>query len=262
MRAHACRPTATAVRPVRVAQRSDLLTIASAALRLAMDPAAVFCLLTGRLRTKVRVHSVVDAETRRQVALARLAALELDNYVRSEASQPQPLLQQLQPCSHPSLSRTRSLTGCSLAFGSAARSLARSLQEEAEALTAAAAPGVDAAYEDEGDEEVEQGGGSKSRKRKSRGGGAGSRGDAAAAAAASSAAAAAAGGAASAAKGDRAAKAVVHRHRNLDYVIAEEEYDSDGPNYKTIAASVKRHASHAARSQSVGRIIVCERRGK
>ena len=114
---------------------------------------------SGRLRGKVRVRAVVDPETRRQVAAARLAALELDNY------------------------------------------------EEAEAFAAVSAAAADGAYEEEQDEEVEQGG-SKGRKRKART--AGSRGPAAAAEGAASS------------KGERAAKAVVHRNRNLDYVIAEE----------------------------------------
>src|SRR5689334_3171183 len=40
---------------------------------------------TGRLRTKVRVRAYVDEETRRQVAAARLIALEQDNYVSPAA---------------------------------------------------------------------------------------------------------------------------------------------------------------------------------
>jgi zinc finger HIT domain-containing protein 1 len=147
---------------------------------------------SGRLSTKFRVRSVVDPETRRQVAAARLVALEQDNY-------------------------------------------------EEPSSAAVAAGGGDAAYEDE-DEEVEQGGGGGSKSKKRRRPTAGTRVPGAAAAAASAAAAAAAGGdVAAAGKGsDRAAKAVVHRTRNLDYVVAEEEYDSDGVNYKTIAASVTR----------------------
>ncbi len=82
---------------------------------------------------------------------------------------------------------------------------------EDNALSHAAAVG-DAAYEEE-EEEVEQGA-SKGKKRK-RGPTAGSRGPAAAAAAAD--------GAVPASKGtERAAKATVHRTRNLDHVIAEE----------------------------------------
>jgi len=171
---------------------------------------------SGRLRTKVRVRSVVDPETRRLVAQQRLVALEQDNY------------------------------------------------EEGAAHLAAG----DAAYEEEEDEEVAQGG-SKGKKRK-RGPTAGSRG----------AAAAAAGDAPAAGKGaDRAAKATVYRTRNLDHVVAEEVskltrkvlllgvacmyahcilaatavpllceqgYDSDGVNYKTIAASVP--SAHACNS--------------
>ena len=116
--------------------------------------------VSGRLRTKVRHRSVIDPETRRLVALARLNALEQDNY-------------------------------------------------EENALAHAAAAG-DGAYEDE-EEEVEQGG-SKGKKRKRGGTAVGSRGAASAGA-----------DSLPAAKGtERAAKATVHRTRNLDFVVAEE----------------------------------------
>lgn len=142
--------------------------------------------LTGRLRGKVRVRAVVDPETRRQVAAARLAALELDNY------------------------------------------------EEAEAFAAVSAAAADGAYEEEQDEEVEQGG-SKGRKRKART--AGSRGPAAAAEGATSS------------KGERAAKAVVHRTRNLDYVIAEEVRTLA---HRRMRSTVSTHGARATQPRGIG----------
>lgn len=118
----------------------------------------VLCVL-GRLRTKVRVRSVVDQETRRQVAAQRLQTLEADNY------------------EEPSIA--------ALAAG-------------------------DGAYVDEEEEEVVQGS-TKGKKRKGRSGGT--------------------------KEGGRAKiQANSYRVRNLEHVIAEEEYDSDSVNYKTIAA--------------------------
>jgi zinc finger HIT domain-containing protein 1 len=102
---------------------------------------------------------------------------------------------------------------------------------EEPSLAATMASSGDGAYvDDDLEEEVVQGG-SKTKKRKGRGGGGGS------------AATAAAGGAAAAASStkERASKIASsssshHRIKNFEHVLAEEEYDSDTVNYKTIAA--------------------------
>ncbi len=155
-----------AVHYERCASSRDLFAFSHWLNRLSALP---FCccifLSVGRLKTKVRARSVIDPETRRLVALQRLAALEQDNYEENTLSH------------------------------------------------GAASGGADAAYDND-DEEVEQGG-TKGKKRK-RGPTAGSRGAAAAAASADAVVP-------SASKGtERAAKATVHRTRNLDHVIAEE----------------------------------------
>jgi len=120
---------------------------------------------SSRLRGKARVRSVIDEETRRQVAQARLVQLEADNY------EERPF-------------------------------------ERGES--------VDEAYGEE-EEEVEVGGRSKGKKRKTRAGAGGMGG----------------GKNVSDRSARGSARPII---RNLDQVIAEEDYDSDDVNYKTIAA--------------------------